>query len=212
MEVGDKFGRIWGGEVRFIEDGGDVLFVAEGGDILGGVGSDIVVAQVLYVQLFRTGVEAPSGVPGKLFLGDWGEALMGEFNDGGLMGELERAVVLKGANGEFLEGLLGGEEGGVLGEVFGEFCTELKSSIGAKLNWFGRPYCDLGPRIFAFIGRTSGRTIWAFLISSFSSLCKSMLGLVGLSFIDALLKMLVLFLMMVLSLLDLFKGHMVSLE
>lgn len=79
--------------------------------------------------------------------------------------------------------------------------------MGARLSWLGRPNC-LGPSIFAFLGRTSGKTICDFRMSSFSSLCSI---LVVLSFMDARLSMLVALFLITLSLLD-FKGHMVSRE
>lgn len=87
-------------------------------------------------------------------------------------------------------GLLGDE--GDFGEVFGDVLINLQLdsfSNGAKLNCDGLLYCcDLGPRIFALTGSTSGKTSCAFIKSSLlSHFCDKRLSfLLGFSFMDAL--------------------------
>lgn len=184
-----------------------------GGTVLVGGEMDVFVLAVVTLQggVVRTGED-------KEFLNVGGDVLYisveAVVTGKGLRDDVERFVVRKGLNEQFLVGLFGeeGDFGGVFGEVF--INLQLDScSKGAKLNCDGLLYCwDLGPSILALTGSTSGRTICAFSKSSLlSHFCDKRLSfLFGFSFMDALRSMLVLFWFF--SLLDIVKGHAGSLE
>lgn len=111
-----------------------------------------------------------------------------------LKGEVERFVVRKGLKEEFRVGLFG-DEGDFGGDLLINFRMGALSLFkGAKLSCDGLlNCCCLGVISFAFTGSTSGRTSCVFRSSLLSHFCEMMLSFfVGFSFMEALLKMLLL--------------------